>query len=104
MSPRRLLATALPFALALAAPAAAAEKFIAFGDSITYGWFDGANPNGTNECIEDLGRSPNQVGRAGWSGCGGTSVRSSMGSDATGSPPATTSRRAESVTRPMTAA
>jgi PKD repeat protein/lysophospholipase L1-like esterase len=65
MSPRRLLATALPFALALAAPAAAAEKFIAFGDSITYGWFDGANPNGTNECIEDLGRSPNQCGYPG---------------------------------------
>jgi PKD repeat protein/lysophospholipase L1-like esterase len=65
MTPRRLLATALPFALALAAPAAAAEKFIAFGDSITYGWYDGANPNGTNECIEDLGRSPNQCGYPG---------------------------------------
>lgn len=65
MNPRHLLATALPLALALAGPASAAEKFIAFGDSITYGWFDGANPNGTNECIEDLGRSPNQCGYPG---------------------------------------
>lgn len=65
MRPRHLLVTALPLAFALAAPAGAAEKFIAFGDSITYGWFDGANPNGSNECIEDLGRSPNQCGYPG---------------------------------------
>lgn len=65
MRPRHLLATALLLALALVDPAGAAEKFIAFGDSITVGYFDGSNPNGTNECIEDLGRSPNQCGYPG---------------------------------------
>lgn len=65
MTPRPLLAAALSLTLALPASAGAAEKFITFGDSITVGYFDGANPNGTNECIEDLGRSPNQCGYPG---------------------------------------
>lgn len=65
MSPRHLLATVLPLALALAAPADAAVKILTFGDSITQGYFDGSNPSGSNECIEDLGRSPNQCGYPG---------------------------------------
>lgn len=65
MSPRRLLAAALPFALALAAPARGAVKIVAFGDSLTEGWFDGANPNGTSECLEDLNKPKDQCGYPG---------------------------------------
>lgn len=62
--PLRPLAAALLLA-ALVTPARGAIKIIAFGDSITEGWFDGLNPTGSSECIEDLGKPPDQCGYPG---------------------------------------
>lgn len=64
LAPLRPLAVALLLAGAVQ-PAGAAIKILTFGDSITEGWFDGDNPNGTQECIEDQGRTPDDCGYPG---------------------------------------